>query len=175
MHSHALFDCAHYNITTQSITDAALYYVDEVYKKVDTCFSKDGKFIATVQLCIILNNMQTIQDKLSPPDFPPDDTTGSKPVGIIDELGLQEFFDWLEQERKIGLKLKEFVNKTMYNAADDIHHKICMVTSQLGKQVSENVFSLFALRLDHSFTPSSFQIFRNSWEIFCRHVEGLHL
>ena len=161
-------------ITTQSITDAALYYVDEVYKKVDTCFSKDGKFIATVQLCIILNNMQTIQDKLSPPDFPPDGTTGSKPVGIIDELGLQEFFDWLEQERKIGLKLKEFVNKTMRNAADDIHHKIRVVTGQLGQQVNCVESVMFYIYHYMSFI-SSFQQFESIWETFYRNVEGLRL
>ena len=119
----------------QSITDAALYYVDEVYKKADKCFTKDGNFIATVQLCTILNNMQTIRDKLSPPG-PSDGISEPKPVGIIDELGLQEFFDWLEQEKGIGLKLKEFVNRTMHNAADDINHKMHVVTGQLGQQVN---------------------------------------
>ena len=109
----------------------------------ETCSSKDGKFIATVQLCIILNNMQAIKDKLSPPDLPPSEP---KPVGIIDELGLQEFFDWLEQEKGIGLKMKEFVNTIMNNAADDIHHKICIVTVQLGKQV------ILILKLTNTFT-----------------------
>ena len=102
----------------------------------ETFSSKDGKFVATVQLCIILNNMQTIKDKLSPPDLALDGPSEPKPVGIIDELGLQEFFDWLEQEKGIGLKLKEFVNKTMHNAADDIQHKIHVVTKQLGQQVN---------------------------------------
>eukprot|EP00731_Ephydatia_muelleri_P029246 Em0020g890a len=116
-----------------SITDAALYYAVEVFKKADKCFSKDGKLVSTVQLCIILNNMQAIRDKLSPPDLS-DGISEPKPVGIIDELGLQELFDWLEQEKGIGLKLKEFVNRSMHNTADDIHNKMSIGISHLEKQ-----------------------------------------
>ena len=153
----------------QHITDAALYYAVEVYKKVETCSSKDGKFIATVQLCIILNNMQAIKDKLSPPDLPPSEP---KPVGIIDELGLQEFFEWLEQEKGIGLKLKEFTSRTMHNTASDIFNKIHLVALKVREQVTENIYICATLSYSSS---SSFQPFNNSWEISCRHVVGLHL
>ena len=138
--SHYAFDIP------QSIAEAALHYVVEVYKKADQCFSTDGKFIATVQLCTILNNMQTIRDKLSPPELLSDEIGDTKPVGIIDELGLQEFFDWLEQEKGIGLKLKEFVNRTMHNTADDISNKMSTGIFHLEKQVNVILKSILFIK-----------------------------
>ena len=100
--------------------------------------------------------MQTIRDKLSPPDVSPDELSSDpKPVGIIDELGLQEFFDWLEQEKGIGLKLKEFVNRTMHNTAEDIDHKIHVVTCQLGQQVNFKILIIFMLTLCLLVYPSN--------------------
>ena len=110
--------------------------------------------MSTVQLCIILNNMQAIRDKLSPPDLS-DGISEPKPVGIIDELGLQELFDWLEQEKGIGLKLKEFVNRSMHNTADDIHNKMSIGISHLEKQVNLILNSI--LFITHNIFSSIFQ------------------
>eukprot|EP00731_Ephydatia_muelleri_P029253 Em0020g897a len=91
----------------QYITEAALYYTDEVYKTISdhTLVDKEtGKFNVTVQLCVILNNMQHIRDKFSPPQ-------GSKEKGMMEELKLESFFAQLDAKRNgTGEQAKSLVN-----------------------------------------------------------------
>ena len=116
----------------QYITEAALYYADEVYKTVADHTSVDketGKFNVTVQLCIILNNMQHIRDKFSPPQ-------GSTEKGLIEELKLETFFAQLDAKQKgIGEQARGIVRDIVENAAEDMQHKIVVVTMELGQQV----------------------------------------
>ena len=116
----------------QYITEAALYYTDEVYKTVSdhTLVDKEtGKFNVTVQLCVILNNMQHIRDKFSPPQ-------GSTEKGLMEELKLESFFGQLDAKRNgTGEQAKSLVKDIVESAAEDIQHKLLVVTMALGQQV----------------------------------------
>ncbi|KAL5473226.1 hypothetical protein EMCRGX_G027680 [Ephydatia muelleri] len=113
------------------ITEAALYYTDEVYKTISdhTLVDKEtGKFNVTVQLCVILNNMQHIRDKFSPPQ-------GSKEKGMMEELKLESFFAQLDAKRNgTGEQAKSLVKDIVESAAEDIQHKLLVVTTALGQQ-----------------------------------------
>lgn len=116
----------------QYITEAALYYTDEVYKTVSDYASVDketGRFNVTVQLCVVLNNMQHIRDKLSPPQ-------GSAEKGLMEELKLESFFAQLDAKmRGMGEQARGLVKDIVESAAEDIQHKLLVVTTALGQQV----------------------------------------
>ena len=113
------------------ITEAALYYTDEVYKTVSDYASVDketGRFNVTVQLCVVLNNMQHIRDKLSPPQ-------GSAEKGLMEELKLESFFAQLDAKmRGMGEQARGLVKDIVESAAEDIQHKLLVVTTALGQQ-----------------------------------------
>ena len=115
----------------QYITEAALYYADEVYETVadHVTVDKTGKFNVTVQLCIILNNMQHIRDKFWPPQ-------GFTEKGLMEELKLETFFAQLDgKQRGLGEQARGLVKDIVENAAEDMQHKILVVTMDLGQHV----------------------------------------
>lgn len=119
------------NTTPQYITEAASYYVDQIYKRVcnRSLVDKDtGKFNVTTQLCIILNNMGYMEQKLS-------SQKSQNVPSLVEELELQSSFEWLQKESGIGDQAKKLVGEIVDSAANDIEHKIMGVSKQLGEQV----------------------------------------
>ena len=116
---------------TQYIAEGALYYVEQIYTRVSNRSLLDkntGNFTVTTQLCIILNNMEHMQQKLL--------SQSSKNVPIlVEELNLQSSFEWLQGEKGIGDQAKKCMEDILDSAANDIKHKVMVVIKQLDKQV----------------------------------------
>lgn len=119
---------------TQHVTEAALYYVELVHRKLSTekfLDKETGKFVFTDELCIILNNTQHVQSKISLRNL-----SGECSSEIIDELQLEMLYDRLEREKGIGQQTRIVITDIIHSAAEDIQHKIFDVIDLLGEQVS---------------------------------------
>eukprot|EP00731_Ephydatia_muelleri_P029251 Em0020g895a len=72
--------------------------------------------------------MQHIRDKFSPPQ-------GSTEKGLMEELKLESFFAQLDAKRNgTGEQAKSLVKDIVESAAEDIQHKLLVVTTALGQQ-----------------------------------------
>ncbi|KAL5473219.1 hypothetical protein EMCRGX_G027672 [Ephydatia muelleri] len=109
------------------ITDAAKYYVEQIYTRAFEHTSGMEQFSITVKECIILNNMQHMRLVLSP-------ESSQGVVGLLDELKLHKTFDFLQQEIGIGEQGRNLVGEVVRNAAEDIGYKIVCESEKLAMQ-----------------------------------------
>ncbi|KAL5473224.1 hypothetical protein EMCRGX_G027677 [Ephydatia muelleri] len=119
-------------IVVKYVTEAALYYVELIHRRLSTekfLDKETGKFSFTDELCIILNNIQHVQSKISLLNI-----SGECSSGIINELQLEILFDRLEREKGIGQLARTVITDVMHSAAEDIQHKIFDVIDLLGEQ-----------------------------------------
>ena len=73
-----------------------------------------------MQLCIVLNNMQHIRQEMSK---------------FEEKLELQSFYDWLEEEEKVGNRCKELVQKLLGSADEDIYNKMSKIMTEITEKV----------------------------------------
>ena len=83
---------------------------------------------ATTELCIALNDMQEMWYRLVAKE-------GS--ISLMDDLHLERFFTWLDGSKSsdLGSQARVYVKSLVDNAAEDVGHKIVVLTEQLGQNV----------------------------------------
>ena len=86
------------------------------------------------QLCIVLNDMQHIQTKLSPPQLE-GAGGGVGVVSIFEELQLESFFGWIEAEKGLGQSARSQIRDTVESTVLTIQVKIHVATEKLAQQV----------------------------------------
>ena len=120
------------------ITDAALYYVDLINSRLPSQQHMDEgeDYSVTVQLCVMLNNMQHTQDKLLSTQAKRSgaEQQGEQQQNLFDELQLDKIFEWLQKEKGIGLQAQKVVTDIMTSAADDIRNRIYGITERLSQR-----------------------------------------
>ena len=52
-----------------------------------------------------------------------------------EKLGLQSFYDWLEEKEKVGNRCKELVRKLLGSADDDIFNKMNKIMLEITEKV----------------------------------------
>lgn len=131
----------------QNISDAAMYYVEEVFARnrdSSECAKMSGG--AADQLCLILNDMQHIQTTLSPPQLEGGGGAsgggdgvggggGAKVTSIFEDLQLEGFFSWIETEKGLGQRARSQVRDTVESTVLAIQNKIHVATEKLAQQV----------------------------------------
>lgn len=106
-------------------------------KKLD---SSDCKSSVAEQLCVVLNDMQHIQNKLSPPQL--EGAGGSvMVVSVFEELQLEGFFSWIEAEKGLGQRARSQIRDIVESTVITIQVKIHVATEKLAQQVQLWVWS----------------------------------
>lgn len=85
---------------------------------------------ATTELCIVLNDMQEMWNRL---------VAKEAGTSLMDDLHLESFFTWLDGSETSGLgnQTRVFVKSLVDNAVEDVGHKIVVLTEQLGQNVRD--------------------------------------
>lgn len=52
-----------------------------------------------------------------------------------EKLELQQFYDWLEEQEKMGNRCKELVRKLLRNTDDDIYNKMNKIMLEITEKV----------------------------------------
>lgn len=120
--------------TVKYVTEAGLYYVELVHMQISAekfLDKETGKFSFTDELCIILNNIQHVQSKISSLQLSGEQLPG----GILSELQLEVLLDRLDKREKgIGQRARSVITDVICSAAEDIQHKIFDAIDLLGEQ-----------------------------------------
>ena len=92
-------------------------------------------YSVTVQLCVMLNNMQHTHDKLLSTQVKRNGSEQGEQQNLFDELQLDKIFEWLQKEKGIGVQAQKVVTDIMTSAADDIRNRIYGITERLSQRV----------------------------------------
>eukprot|EP00731_Ephydatia_muelleri_P029266 Em0020g910a len=121
---------------TEHITEAALYYVDLINSRLPSPQQVEERedYSVTVQLCVMLNNMQHTHDKLLSTQVKRNGSEQGEQQNLFDELQLDKIFEWLQKEKGIGVQAQKVVTDIMTSAADDIRNRIYGITERLSQR-----------------------------------------
>jgi len=110
----------------ESICDCALFYVGAVYQSLadSDMYDERGRFRATEKLCITLNNMAHVRKAL---------------LELPQKLELQTFYDWVEEEEKIGTQAKKLINSVISSSDEDIANKTSHIVLQISRKLSPDI------------------------------------
>ena len=146
----------------EGISECALFYVGEVFKKLrrDDIFDEKGRFRATkkVTRVNVLHLVLSLSLSLSLPSLSLWITILSASHSLLyalqlcvilnnmqhirqelskfeETLQLQSFYDWLEQEEKAGQRCRELVRNLLESADEDIYNKMNKIMMQITTKV----------------------------------------
>lgn len=91
---------------------------------------------ATTELCIALNDMQEMLNRLEAKE---------SGTSLMNDLHLENFFMCLDGSNASGLgnQARVYVKSLVDNAVEDVRHKIVVLTEQLGQNVRIKEISAF--------------------------------
>eukprot|EP00731_Ephydatia_muelleri_P029248 Em0020g892a len=110
------------------IIEAAQFYIDLIYQKSLSI----GMATATTELCIALNDMQEMLNRLEAKE---------SGTSLMNDLHLENFFMCLDGSNASGLgnQARVYVKSLVDNAVEDVRHKIVVLTEQLGQNFNSSI------------------------------------